>query len=60
MVGNVRITRARQQKLEGLRLAAEKSEDDCAAGLHSWIHETGKLPPDTKCTRCGEPYGNPK
>lgn len=35
------------------------ADDDCANGLHSWIGETGKLPPDTRCTRCGEPYGNP-
>lgn len=32
---------------------------DCAAGLHSWIDEVGKLPADTACTRCGELYGEP-
>jgi hypothetical protein len=36
-----------------------KEDPECAKGLHSWIGETGKLPPDTRCTRCGEPYGNP-
>jgi hypothetical protein len=34
-------------------------DDDCAHGIHSWIDAVGKLPPDTKCTRCGELYGNP-
>ncbi|AXK43805.1 hypothetical protein [Erythrobacter aureus] len=32
---------------------------DCEAGLHSWIDETDKLPADTECDRCGEPYGDP-
>lgn len=36
-----------------------KEDEDCAQGLHSWIDETGKLPADTRCTRCGALYGNP-
>jgi hypothetical protein len=31
----------------------------CAVGLHSWIDHVGKLSPDTRCTICGEPYGDP-
>lgn len=34
-------------------------ENGCRLGLHSWIGEQGKLPPDYKCTDCGEPYGDP-
>ncbi len=34
-------------------------DNDCEAGLHSWIHARHKLRPDEKCTLCGEPYGNP-
>lgn len=34
-------------------------DEDCAQGSHSWINETGLLPPDTRCTRCGERYGHP-
>jgi hypothetical protein len=37
---------------------AERNED-CAAGLHSWVSEVGKLHHDTACTHCGELYGNP-
>ena len=33
--------------------------DDCENGIHSWADAVGKLPPDTKCTHCGEAYGNP-
>lgn len=32
---------------------------DCESGLHSWIYETGKLPANTRCNRCGALYGNP-
>lgn len=38
---------------------ANAGQDDCAAGLHSWIGEIGKLPADTPCAHCGELYGNP-
>ena len=31
----------------------------CANGIHSWADQTGKLDPDTRCTRCGERYDNP-
>lgn len=31
----------------------------CAEGYHSWIDEVGLLPPDTKCTHCGDTYGHP-
>lgn len=37
----------------------DDDEDECAQGIHSWIDAVGKLPADTKCTRCGELYGNP-
>jgi hypothetical protein len=33
---------------------------DCAQGIHSWVNEQGILPPDTKCTHCGELYGTPE
>jgi hypothetical protein len=33
--------------------------EECKMGIHSWIHETGLLPPDTKCDHCSELYGNP-
>lgn len=62
MVGSVRPARARYQRLAQLQAAAEKSEQnalDCAAGIHSWSGELGKLPPDTKCSHCGELYGDP-
>lgn len=39
--------------------AHQSGAEDCAQGLHSWVNETGKLAPDTRCTRCGEAYGNP-
>lgn len=39
--------------------ALDEDDDDCAQGSHSWINETGLLPPDTRCTRCGEEYGHP-
>ena len=35
------------------------ADAECAAGLHSWTAEVGKLPADTKCTRCDERYGSP-
>lgn len=31
----------------------------CMSGIHSWADTPGKLPPDTKCTCCGETYGEP-
>lgn len=34
------------------------SRSDCEAGFHSWVYTNGKLPPDTKCTTCGELYGD--
>lgn len=37
----------------------DKAHADCALGIHSWSDAIGKLPPDTKCTHCGELYGNP-
>lgn len=33
--------------------------DPCKMGIHSWADEVGKLPADTRCTRCGELYGDP-
>jgi hypothetical protein len=45
-----------------LQIAADllsKEDPDCAEGMHSWVNETGKLPPDTACTRCGALYGHP-
>jgi hypothetical protein len=38
---------------------AGQADADCAEGTHSWIDETGLLPPDTACTRCGALYGHP-
>jgi hypothetical protein len=35
------------------------ANEDCAMGMHSWLYEVGQLPPGTKCTHCGERYGNP-
>ena len=35
------------------------ADEDCHAGLHSWIHLAGLQPADTTCTRCGELYGYP-
>lgn len=32
-------------------------ERDCASGIHSWVGEVGQLPTDTRCTSCGESYG---
>lgn len=43
----------------GLCDDCQDSANDCADGMHSWVNETGKLPPDTRCTRCGALYGNP-
>lgn len=40
--------------------ADDGHEIDCEAGVHSWVNETGKLPPDTACTECGELYGDPE
>jgi hypothetical protein len=34
-------------------------DEDCAQGVHSWVDRIGLLPPDTRCTRCGEAYGHP-
>lgn len=36
----------------------DDDEDECSQGIHSWVDEVGKLPADTKCTRCNEPYGS--
>ncbi|QAY80483.1 hypothetical protein [Sphingosinicella sp. BN140058] len=33
--------------------------EECRMGLCSWVGETGKLPPTTQCTRCGDLYGHP-
>jgi ribosomal protein L37E len=44
---------------EGTVFDASPGGNECAAGIHSWIGEKGKLPPDTPCTRCGELYGDP-
>jgi hypothetical protein len=62
MVGNARLSRERYQRLAALKAAADEADEGrklCDGGFHSWIDETGKLSPDTKCTRCGELYGDP-
>lgn len=35
------------------------ANEDCTAGLHSWVNETGTLPAHTACANCGELYGDP-
>ncbi len=50
---------ARIVNVSNVQVEAIKPDPDCEAGLHSWINKTGKLPPDTACTRCGELYGDP-
>lgn len=52
----------RKARLVDLGIALEETADglaDCADGIHSWTGETGRLPADAECTRCGEPYGDP-
>lgn len=46
----------------GLQYTGWQSEGilACESGLHSWIDEVGRLPADTRCTRCNEPYGDPE
>lgn len=48
-----------EDELERYRDEQEANKKKCAAGIHSWIDSLTVLPLDTKCTFCGEPYGNP-
>ena len=41
------------------KAAPKTSNQECLAGLHSWIDAVGKLPPTTRCEQCGELYGEP-
>ncbi|HVH93179.1 MAG TPA: hypothetical protein VM783_17580 [Candidatus Acidoferrum sp.] len=48
-----------EDELERYRDEQEANKKNCAAGIHSWIDSIVTLSPDTKCTFCGEPYGDP-
>lgn len=65
-VTNRLIEKARKdRKITGLgagkwqALVEPQETDECLEGIHSWVHEKGKLPRYTPCTNCGEIYGDP-
>lgn len=59
LAGNNKPNSIGYTAVDATRLAALNHAQDCAEGLHSWVHEPEKLSPDTPCAYCGELYGHP-